>query len=515
MGALGEKLKGLGSRPRMGAASFLTAVFNTVALLLIAREMNAEILGTLGFLLAFVGMFFFVGDMGNSLAFERLLARGCGFPECYRAFMTAKLKLTAVMIILAGIMMAVYEFLLAPATHTALHPVSLIIMLGYFITANLAGIWVVGLSLRKGGQRPRTHELVEGMAKAVMIIGLVTVVEVAGDQNAVFQLTIIYLLAGTLAMMLARNAARRLKLGGYSEEVEVDFQDEASKVAPYIAMGALVLCLDKVLLWYFTDFETLGIYFGAQRVTVFIGAAAISIEILLGRVLSEYVRENDTARLSETIRLTERYVCLVVLPVAMFYIALSGDLLTAFLGPDFFLIGAREISCISDAGITVALLAGAGFFTAMASPHLSYLLKADRNRELMIVSGVALGAFAALACLLLPDILLAEGGIHPMNRTAIALLASSALCYFIARYFTWRLLDCPPHPRMAAHLLSATLMITFIHFLIWYFEITMNFGWLVVMAVIGTVVYTLGLYLTGEMLKTDFDRFRELTTHRD
>jgi O-antigen/teichoic acid export membrane protein len=514
MGALVEKLRGTDNRFRMGATSFLTAVFNTVALLIIARQMGAETLGTLGFLLAFVGLFFFVGDMGHALAFERSLAKGHRFSECYKVFITAKLKLTVAMVVLAGMMVALYVLVLEPATGTDLHPVSMAIMLGYFVVMNLAGIWIVGLNLRRGGERPNTFELIDSLAKALMIIGVIWVADIFVDD--VFQLVLIYLLAGTLAMMLARNSARRLKAGEYNEEVEVDFQDEAVKVAPFIAMGAVILCLDKIILWYFTDFQTLGVYFGAQRVTVFIGAAAVSIQILLGRVLSDYIRDNDTERLSETLRLTERYVCLVVLPVSLFYIALSGDLMTAFLGQDFFVTNAHTgESIISDAGITVALLAGTGFFTAMASPHISYLLKADRTRALTFMAGLSLAVFAILAALLMPNIVLAEGDFHPMNRMAAALLASAAVGYAVARYHTWKILGCGPHPRMLAHLLSGALMMAFVHFVIWYFDITLNFGWLLVMAAVGTIVYTLALYLTGEMLKTDFDRFRELTTHRD
>ena len=138
-----------GGRFRAGAASFLTALFNTVALLLIAREMGNEVLGTLGFLLAFVGLFYFTGDLGNGLAFERLVARGCNFRQCYRSFAVAKAKLTVAMAVLAGLMIALYAYVLGPAKGTELHPVAMAIVLGYFITANLAGIWIASIADRK------------------------------------------------------------------------------------------------------------------------------------------------------------------------------------------------------------------------------------------------------------------------------------------------------------------------------------------------------------------------------
>ena len=57
------------------ASTILTAVGNTGALLLIAREMGVEILGALGFLLSYIGLFFFVGDLANGLAFSKVLSK--------------------------------------------------------------------------------------------------------------------------------------------------------------------------------------------------------------------------------------------------------------------------------------------------------------------------------------------------------------------------------------------------------------------------------------------------------
>ena len=500
MGSLGDKMKASGGRPSMGAISFTTAILNTIALLLIARNMGPEILGTLGFILSFFGMLFFLGDMGNTMAFESVVAKGYRFSECYRAYVIAKLKLTVSMSAVFGIMIAIYTYALAPATHTALHPVSMILMLGYFLTANLGGIWVASLSIKAGRTRANIFDFIESIAKVSLVASVIFWTETSGDQDAIFQITMIYLLAGTLGMMIARNSARRLKRGEGNEEIEVEFQDMAAKILPFAAFSSLILGLDKVILWYFTDFGTVGVYFGAQRITIFIAAAAVSIEILLGSALARYVRENNTKAISDTLRMTERYVSLIVLPVACFYIVFAEGLLNAFLGEEF-----------AGAGVTVALLAGAGFFTAMASPHVSYLSKAKHFRELAISGGIALAALCIVMLTLIPDLVLPEMDIHGMNGAATAILSCSLVFYATARSITWKMLDCRPHRRILSHIFCAGLMIAFIDFIIWYFDISLNFGWLVFLAMVGTFIYVLALYLSGEMLKRDFSEFTELT----
>jgi hypothetical protein len=101
--------------------------------------------------------------------------------------------------------------------------------------------------------------------------------------------------------------------------------------------------------------------------------------------------------------------------------------------------------------------------------------------------------------------------INDMDGTAIAVLAAAVVGFAVTRLITWRMLDCRPHPKILAHILSAGLMLAFIEFVIWYFNITIGFGWLIILAALGFFIYVIGLYLTGEMLKRDYQEFLRLT----
>jgi O-antigen/teichoic acid export membrane protein len=498
MGSLSEKMKGAPGRPVLMGASFLTALFNTVALLAIARNAGPEMLGTLGFALAFMGLFLFVGDLGYGFAFERLLARGFQFNKCYRAFLMAKVKLTVSMAILSGVLIAVYSYFLAPDGHTALHPIALVMILGYFIMVNLAGIWVLSMRLR--GRKPMPNDLLESFVKAIMVLGLFWFINPRNDQELIFWLAFIYLIAATLGMMLIRNNARSLRMGEDDEEVEVEFQDVSRRFMPYIVLIGFSLNIDKIALWLVTDFHTLGIYFGAQRITIFIAASAVMIEVLMGSAISVYIKENRTREISDTLRMTERYVSLVILPVTAFYVFFSNSLLMAFLGERF-----------ADGGLVVELLAGAGLFAGLASPHVSYLLRADRFREMTMTAGAGLLAMLATLGLLLPDLFLPDSDIHGMNGAAMAVLASSVTVYITTRYLTWKLLECRPHKRIPVHFLCAGLMMAVMQFVVWYFEIDINFPWLIALAILGFFTYVMCLYLTGEMVRRDFNQFKTLT----
>ncbi len=498
MGSLSDKMKSARGRPVAMGSSFVTAIFNTVALLAIARNAGPEMLGTLGFALSLIGLFLFIGDVGYGHAFERLLARGFSFHKCYRAFMMAKLRLTVSMAVVCGIMIATYTYFLAPEGHTALHPIVLIMILGYFVMVNLAAIWVVSMRLRK--KRAVPSDLVESVVKAIMVLGMFLFFDPSEDQVLIFRLAFIYLVAATLGMMLVRNNARILKAGGEDEEIEVEFHDTAMKFAPFIALTALAMGLDKVALWLASDFHTLGIYFGAQRITVFIGASAVMIEVMMGDAISRYIREGRDRDISDALRMTERYVSLIVLPVAAFYILFSDSIMLAFLGERF-----------TGGGMAVALLAGAGLFAGLSSPHISYLVRADRFKEMAITAAAGFATLIVVLAILLTDTVLPDADMHGMNGTAIAVLASSIATYATARVLTWRMLGCGMHRRILVHFLCAGLMMAAMQFFVWYFSMEITFPWLMALAVVGFLSYVMCLYLTGEMVRRDYYEFQRLT----
>jgi hypothetical protein len=54
-------------------------------------------------------------------------------------------------------------------------------------------------------------------------------------------------------------------------------------------------------------------------------------------------------------------------------------------------------------------------------------------------------------------------------------------------------------------------MMAVVHFTVWYFGLDVGFGWICALAVLGATTYTACLYLTGEMLRRDYNEFRDLT----
>ena len=91
-----------------------TAIANTIALLYIARHLGPTILGAFAFVLSFMGLVAFFGDMGYAHAFSKAVEKGHRFSECYSAYRSAKLRLALLLIMVSDGIIMLYQFFLAP-----------------------------------------------------------------------------------------------------------------------------------------------------------------------------------------------------------------------------------------------------------------------------------------------------------------------------------------------------------------------------------------------------------------
>ncbi|MCK4757588.1 MAG: polysaccharide biosynthesis C-terminal domain-containing protein [Thermoplasmata archaeon] len=480
-------------------SSFLIAIFNTVALLQIARNLGTEMLGALGFVLSFVGLFYFIGDMGNAFAFQTAVDRGFPLSRCYRHFMRTKLKLTLLLVVVSSLLLILFNSYLDDGSSRYLHVAVMIPMVGYFALNSLSGIWITGSVARGRQGAEKTYDFVDALIKVILIIGVINLGFIELGQMGVFTLSFIYLIASMVGLMVLINSTRKMKKAEEDDEIILVFSEISRKILPYMIFTSLMLNIDKLLIWHWWELGDLGLYFGAQRIVIFIGASSAAIGTIVGGAVVKY--KGDDKKLAESLTLTERYITLLALPVTTFYIIFAHDLLSQFLGAGF--------AVAKDA---VIILAVSGLFLALSTPPLLYLLRKRAYRFLGTITAMALGLNISLGLLLIPSDMIAPdmGIIHGINGAAIALLVSNAVAFFGYRFKVYSEIGFKPHPRILFHFLASGILFATIKFLIWLFDIEVLWYIILLFAILAAIIYFFLLYLGGEMLKEDFYRFREL-----
>ena len=491
------------------SSSFLTAIFNTIALLAIAKNMDITTLGALGFILSFIGMITFIGDMGYTHAFIRALDKGHSFARCYSVYRVAKLRMTFILVGVGAVLIIIWQMVLLnmdpnlgiyQGAHPV-HPASLALIVGFVASTNTAQIWITGHVARGKKGTQRNFDLIEAAIRMFMIIGMIQIGMTAGGQVDVFALAFVYITASTFGLIFLIFRGKKLKAKKADDEIILDMGDVAAKMVPYAAFACLILHIDKILIWYWHDLRDVGYYFGAQRLVIFVAASSGAIAMILGAALIRF--KDDTEKIGNTLRMTERYITLMAVPVTIFYVIFSGDLLSQFLGSGFVV-----------ATDTAALLAVAGLFIALASPYLSYMVETDDYYHLGLMTGIAFAVNLGVGIILIPNNLVLSNidWIHGMNGAGIAALAASITAYVGYRKSVAKVVEFSSNPRILLHLLCGAMMAFVIKFLIWYFEIEVLWYWLFIFAIIGAFIYGVMLYLTGEYLRKDFEKFKELVS---
>jgi len=199
--------------------------------------------------------------------------------------------------------------------------------------------------------------------------------------------------------------------------------------------------------------------------------------------------------------MTERYITLLAMPVAAFYIFFSKDIVIAFLGDEF-----------SAAGMAISLLAGAGLFTALSSPHIAYLITDEKYSALAVSSGAAFIVLLISLVILVPDYVIQnDPDLIGINGAAISLLLSSLTGFILLRYYSIMHLGCNPHPRILTHILSAGIMVVVLVYLGRFLGLAEGFDRVLTFAGLGIIIYGICLYLSGEFLRKDYHKFIDLT----
>ncbi len=484
------------------ASSFLVAIFNTVALLYIARNLGTEMLGALAFLLSFVGLFAIVGDMGHSFAFQAAVSDGYPFSKCFSKFKKAKLGLAFVLTLISSGMILIYGSFLSSEDDKFLHVAAMVPMLCYFVSNSIAQIWITGSNIKGKNESEKVYEGFDAFIKLVLIIGVVNLGFLENDQAGVFNLSFIYLLASSVGLMVLINSSRKLRKGDLDEKIDSYFILTSKKILPYLFFTSLILNVDKILIWHWWSLADLGLYFGAQRIVIFIGASSAAIGTILGGAVMKF--QNDQKDLVESLRLTERYITLLAVPVTAFYIAFAYHLLTQFLGPSF-----------ATAEQPVIILAVSGLFIALSTPSLLYLLQKRDYKYLGTIAAVSLAMNICLGLLLIPGNGIAQDieWMHGINGAAIALLVSNAIAFFGFRIKVMLDIGFKPHPRIAFHFLASGILFVILKFMIWLWDIDVKTPHIFMFAIFAAIIYFFLLYLGGEMLKYDFYRFKDLVNN--
>lgn len=488
----------------------LGAVLGTAALVFIAKNMGPSVLGMLGFGIAAVGLLSFLSDFGAGSVHIRQMNLGTDPSKSIGAYAAIKLVLlgvfAAVTLVLieiwknggAGGMMPTVEPMLGTVTDT------MYVFLVYYILLGVSQIATHTFDALGSDAKVHVPAILEMVVRVSFVI-YIAISPVSSGSNAAALLASAYAAGMISSMLLTAVLMKSYRIAMPDRDTLKNYIRSLMPV--FMVSGILIidLYLDKAVVGYFWGEAELGLYFGVQRMAVFVSVFSLSVAtLILPSVTTYFIRRDATASWDVTNQ-AERYVSLVVIPTAAFYLVYGSDILRVFLTPDF-----------AVAVRTMDLLVMASTVIALVIPLRSVIAGVGKPGTLFKIGIVGVLIQLGLLLALVPQELMGVqmAGLGRQGAAG-ALLVCSMYYFFALRYEAWKLGKMLPNSRSFKHLLSAVTMIGAMYVVDWALIPTIDWVALILLAVVGIIAYGMSAYFMGELERSDYKYFRTLLNPQD
>jgi O-antigen/teichoic acid export membrane protein len=472
------------------SSNILEGLLAYVALFFIARYMGPESYGIIGFAMGFVALFALLNNLGFNNAHIKQVSEGKDLGRCIGTFMTIKIALIGLMI--SAVIGAVFfwKIVMGRGFESPTHELAIYIMLGYFIAHGLGTIFKISYVARKEIAKAEIPIIVRAIARTAIILF------VALLGYGPVELAFAYVFGDIFSLAVFAILFRGYPIKKPTKEYFKNYSQFAFPLILVSSSMIIMTNLDKVLIQLFWSSEHVGYYFASSRFTQFIVLASSSIGLLIFPTISSFHAKNNIQSIKKTIMLSERYISMLVFPMAIGIICLAEPIVRIFLSRTFY----PAVSIFMILPFYTLLLALAMPFNyqlmGMNKPKLA------RNRVIIMVS-----INVVLNIILIPQDIQSLGiklfGLGPMGA-AIATVAAYAVGLIYCRIAANKLIKELWNPRVLLHLLAASVMGIILY---WLSSVIYVGRWyhLLGFVAFGLAIYLFILYLLREFTRKEID----------
>ncbi len=486
------------------------ALLGTTALVFIAQNMGPSALGILGYAMAAMGVLSFLSDFGMGSVHRTHVKHSVDVGKCIGAY-------AAIRLVLLGIFSAVTLVIIEmwkdgvvgaemPGDQVVLGQLvdSMYIFLVYYVLLGISQIATHTFDALDSMAKVQVPAILELVVRVSFVVFVATS-PLADTVNGPALLATAYA-AGMIASVLLVALLMRSYEIAIPDRLTIMSYIRSLLPVFIVSMTIILdLFLDKLVVGYFWGDVELGLYFGVQRMAVFVGVFSLSVATLILPSVTTYFIKRDVVASWEVVNQAERYVSLVVIPTAAFYLLYGSDIIRTFLTGEF-----------SPAVTTMDVLVIAAAVLALVLPLRSVIVGVGKPTNLFMVNIGGLSIQLALMLVLVPDTLLGVKvfGLKGLGA-AVALLVTSVYYFFTLRYMAWRIGRILPNSRSFKHLVCAIVMVGTMYVADWL--VVPSVGWLalIFLAVLGVSVYGAAAYLLGELDRADYRHFRSMLNPQD
>ena len=488
-------------------SQFFMRFIGWIALIILAKlwgNVAPEVLGTIGFAMAFVSLFTFVSDFGFSQAHVKRVSEGNNIGICIGTYMSVKLVLTLLMAIVIGLFLFVgniFGITFYDATSTTV----VLLFVYYFIFITLAQISISTFQATKEIVKRQLIVITENIVKVplfivVVLLGSNIVYYKVMPEGPIEFLAMTYV-AGAFAMAcIGFYFLRTYPIKRPTKEMFKSYVTFALPVMLLSVITVLSINIDKLMIGYFWTSVEVGYYFTVQQILQIVLIFPTAIGLVLFPTISGYYAKNKMQNIKDTIHLAIRYISMVMLPIVILVIIFAKPIISIML-TDIFL----------PATTILVILAMLAFVTAMGVSLSSLIVGINKPKQLAKIGIVMCTVNLILNVSFIPSNgLLTPYGINGALGAAVATLISGiigfvGLCYVAKKLTGIKIL----HKYVFYHIISGSVM-GFFFFMARHNMVVVGCIELIVYVLFGLLIYFGWLIMFKEFTKEDFEFFKDL-----
>lgn len=476
------------------------SILGYFALFFILRFMGLQVYGTIGFGMAFVGLFSFFSDLGFNRAHIKRVSEGKDLDKCIGTFIVTKLVLIALMVIFVLTSLFIWKHVLGRGFETQYHETVIYIFILYYIILNLSSIPILTFSARRETAKQQIPSLLEPLIRVpltiVIAIGSLGVLALAGS----------YVLGAAGLLIAGFLIFRGSPIGKFDKKIFKSYFRFAIPISIATSISLISVNIDKVMLQLFWNSEVVGYYFTVQRITIFIISISMAVTVLLFPTMSRFHGKQEKGDISKMTLSAERYISLAVVPIAALLIVFSKQILNLF-----------TVEIAENAQTVLQIMAIYAVIFCFYAVFINQILATDKP-GLAAKIGISMALInITLNTFLIPKDVRAIGiNLFGMGAegAALATAISATFGLIITKTYARKLTGTKWNPRILLHIGSAFIMGTFLYFLKSYFIIESVF------IVGGACLLGIGIYLgiliiIKEFKKKDFKLFLDIINPRE
>ena len=427
------------------AAENVNAIIGWVALLFVARKMGASAIGEFSYALSIVGAFTFIAFFGFRMAHVKRISEGLNLGKCIGTFLSIRLFLISLMLFVFIFAYWFWTSFLGKELYDIQTPGLLLTVVLYYVVFLIVGVMPATFSGLQQSARVAIPNIIGTSIRSFIFI-------IAAFMGlGVIWLARAYLIGILIIGLISLWYFRDLPISRPDKSTFNSYKIYAFPVALASIFGVLRQYFDKIFIGLFWTEYQVGLYFGVQRIALFIGTMALAIEGMLLPAISNLHSSKKDLEIKGLVYDTERYVAMICLPIVAMTFVWSSEIILVFISQEFL-----EATNILKILVLVALI-------RVLNRPWSVALRGSDRPDLTSILSVIMGILSIILMLLLipkriPQLGLENLGGMGGEGAAYAVLISDLIGGLMLRILCYNYLHIVPRFNILLQILVASLV---------------------------------------------------------